>query len=164
MTHDYKGACHWKIFLWRRSYFKGAKIHSMKGWDGHVFARGCVPFSISDSGLLRSPQYPQGFSLDKVVRGGNHARVHVFLDYYTLVNKSLLTSYGIFQHIQHVLMWDVNSQLIGNYATTLNNFLKRFFQILWWKTFTTHRDMNESILDVEYLMHGGFGVLGLMVF
>jgi len=61
-------------------------------------------------------------------------------------------------------MWDVNSQLIGNYATTLNNFLKRFFQILWWKTFTTHRDMNESILDVEYLMHGGFGVLGLMVF
>jgi hypothetical protein len=120
--------------------------------------------TISDSGLLRSPQYPQGFSLDKVVRGGNHARVHIFLHYYTLVNKSLFTSYGIFQHIQHVLMWDVNSQLIGNYATTLNNFLKRFFQILWWKTFTTHRDMNESILDVEYLMHGGFGVLGLMVF
>jgi hypothetical protein len=61
-------------------------------------------------------------------------------------------------------MWDVNSQWIGTYATALNNCLKRFFQILLWKMFTTPRDMNESILDVEYLVHGGFGVLGLIVF
>jgi hypothetical protein len=62
-------------------------------------------------------------------------------------------------------MWDVNSQLMGTYTIALNKFLKRFFQILLWKMFTTHRDMNESIiLDVEYLVHGGFGVLGLIVF
>ncbi len=29
--------------------------------------------------------------------------------------------------------------------------------------YNTHRDMDESIiLDVEYLVHGGFGVLGLI--
>jgi hypothetical protein len=85
----YKEACHWKIFIWRRVFFEGAKVRFMKGWDGHVFLQEVVYVSISDSGLLRSPQYPKVFPWTRLL-GENHARVHVFLDYYTLVNNPFL--------------------------------------------------------------------------
>jgi hypothetical protein len=54
-----------------------------------MFLQEVVYLSISDSRLLRSPQYPKVFHWTRLL-GGIHAWVHVFIDYYTLVNNPFL--------------------------------------------------------------------------
>jgi hypothetical protein len=59
-------------------------------------------------------------------------------------------------------MQDVNAWSI-NINAFEHIFYEDFFQILLWKTLCKHKYVHEFIFNVEYFVHGGFGILGLNV-
>jgi hypothetical protein len=68
-----------------------------------MFLQEVVDLPKLDLELFKGPQHPKGFHWRRLLGGGDHARDHVFLDFYTtLVNDPSPTSFEVFQNIQHM--------------------------------------------------------------
>jgi len=78
--------------------------HAIFFFKGQSYSPVVLDLPLLDLGNPKGSNTLQGFSKEELVGEGHYLKDYIALDYYTLIDDSLLTSYGVFQHIECDLM------------------------------------------------------------
>lgn len=83
--------------------------HAISFFRGQSYFLVVLDLPLLDLGNHEGSNTLQRSSKEELVGEGHYLKDYISLDYYTLIDDPLLTSYGVFHHIECDFMGDVNA-------------------------------------------------------